>query len=345
MKVYFSNQGNLRNFRKFAEELDFAAPNSLEIIVNEKWTVVHPANLVIAAAMALKAGKWGTDIVGRVPESARNLEKMGLYDFVRTKSPFKREKNTREPRMIPLTVIESREDRLKLIDQAVQNLALNAREAIIIKFILNELIFNALNYSNSDDGVVIAAQYSKKTNRVSIAACDLGEGLWGSLDKNWHPRNDLEAIHLALTPGVTAEASIDKFADISAGSGLFTLKSIARRTRDYFVVYSGTAQYTLLKGDKRLKRKLKSNPTADAHSETNDMQPFQGTLVAMDVSLDALQDELCPEVRQGDLRPNFQSDEEIDVMRAQMLLNSCIEAYADAMYERKISKVKEPNIA
>ena len=88
MKVHFSNQGNLRNFKSFVESLDLSQPEKLEISTHDKWVTVHPANLVVAAALAIQAGKENTEIIGEVPETGRYLDRMGLYKLVKTASPL-----------------------------------------------------------------------------------------------------------------------------------------------------------------------------------------------------------------------------------------------------------------
>ncbi len=345
MKIYFSNRGNLRNFRGFVEDLDLSEPDILQIFVNERWFAVHPANLVLAAALALKVGKWNSEITGKIPDCAYVLERMELFQFLRTKSPFKKSKEENEGRFIPITLIRSYQEKNELLDTLVLRLGLEEGQSMLVKIVLNELISNALDYSNSVDGVVIAAQYYKKSNKVSLAVCDTGEGMWGSLDEKWHPRNDLEAIHLALTPGVAMDANMDRSSDTNAGNGLFMIKSLARTTRDYLSIYSGTAEFTLLKGDRRLKRRLKGDPTMDAHSETNEVTPFQGTLVALDISLDSLNGDMTEEIEDGMIEPNFQKDFVSSAPEVQDFLNDVSVAYADAVYERKYMNLKEPRLS
>lgn len=63
MKVYLSNQGNLRNLDAFLESLELTTPSRLEISIHDKWVTVHPANLTLTAALAVKVGKENTEIV------------------------------------------------------------------------------------------------------------------------------------------------------------------------------------------------------------------------------------------------------------------------------------------
>ena len=57
MKIHFSNQGMLRNFENFLESADLSKPSELHISTNPKWINVHPAILVMTAALARKAGR------------------------------------------------------------------------------------------------------------------------------------------------------------------------------------------------------------------------------------------------------------------------------------------------
>ena len=88
MRIYFSNQGNLRYFGHFVRKLDFSNTEHLEIITDERWVNVHPAYLVLAAALAKRVGKTNAKITFKVPESGRYLDRMGLYNLISTSSPF-----------------------------------------------------------------------------------------------------------------------------------------------------------------------------------------------------------------------------------------------------------------
>ena len=62
MGVCLSNQGHLRNFKNFVESLDLALPKKLEISTHGGWITLHPANLVLAAALARQFGKESAEI-------------------------------------------------------------------------------------------------------------------------------------------------------------------------------------------------------------------------------------------------------------------------------------------
>ncbi len=288
MKVFLSNQGNLRNFKGFVESLDLSEPGKLEISTHDKWVTVHPANLVIAAALAIKVGKEATEIIGEVPETGRYLDRMGLYNLTKTSSPFVYHKKEEAGRFVPIKIIKTSEAQSRFIADMVPLLHLSEKNAIVVKYIISELVRNVLEHSFAAEGAIVAAQYYKKTNRVSIGICDTGIGIWGSMQTYWHPNTDIEAIKLALTPGITGTTRREGGTSENVGAGLFYIKSIAKITRNYFVIYSGSAEYTLLKHNKRIKGmpRLYADPIRDPHSETNNASSFQGTLVAVDISLD-----------------------------------------------------------
>jgi len=50
--------------------------------------IVHPANLVLTVALAMQVGKNNVEIVGKIPNIGRYLDRMGLYSLTKTKSPF-----------------------------------------------------------------------------------------------------------------------------------------------------------------------------------------------------------------------------------------------------------------
>ena len=320
MKVFLSNQGNLRNFQAFAKNLDLSGPMKLEIETHEKWITAHPANLAVVAALALKVGRENAEIIGEVPESGRYLDRMGLYDFVATESPFRYHKKEPAGRFVPITVIKNNKEQSRFISDVVPLMHLSEKNTRIIKYILGELIRNVLEHSFAENGAVVVAQYYRKTNRVSIAICDTGIGVWRSMNEVWHPRTDLEAIGLALTPGITGTTRTEGGTAENAGAGLFYVKSIAKITRNYFVIYSGKAEYTLLKSRSDVKSSptLYADPFRDRHNASDKMPDFPGTLVSVDITMN-------------------------ETKEFTELLDLIGEVYDSAIRERKRSKYREPN--
>ena len=126
------------------------------------------------------------------------------------------------------------------------------------------------------------------TNTIKIGIADTGLGIKQTINFSYHTKTDLEAIKLALMPGVTGTTRREGGTDYNAGAGLFFIKSIASVNRNFFVIYSGNAMYKLLKRPVNEKRiSLRANPDIDKHSENNDLPYWHGTAVGIDISLDA----------------------------------------------------------
>lgn len=274
---------------------------------------------MLAASLAVKVGKMNCEIVGKVPDTGLYLDRMGLYKLTKTKSPFSY--NMKEPagRFVPISIIKTAQQQSDFVTDMIPLLHLSEQNSRIIKYIVSELIRNVLEHAKSGSGAIVAAQYYKKTNRISIGICDNGIGVWRSMNESWHPITDADALRLALTPGITGTTRKEGGTSENAGAGLFFIKSIAKITRNYFVIYSGNAEYTLLRHRKRIKGfpRLYADPERDPHNQTNSAPNFQGTLVAVDISLDET--------------PEFQT-----------LLNVIGKVYDDAIRERKRAKYKEP---
>jgi anti-sigma regulatory factor (Ser/Thr protein kinase) len=319
MRIYFSNHGNLRNFQSFVKSLDLSDPATLQIATHDKWITVHPANLVLAAALAIKVGRENTEIIGQLPDTGRYLDRMGLYRLTRTKSPFSYRENEPAGRFVPISIIKTAADQSRFIAEMIPLLHLNEQNTLVIKYIVGELVRNVLEHSLTKDGAVVAAQYYKKTNRISIGICDTGIGIWKSMQENWHPGTDLDAIRLALIPGITGATRREGGTSENAGAGLFFIKSIAKITRSYFVIYSGKAEYTLLKyrSDVQGRPSLYADPSRDRSTKTNEASDFNGTLVAVDISLD-------------------------ETLGLRALLTAIGKVYDNAIKERKRAKYREP---
>lgn len=288
VRIYFSNQGNLRYFGHFVKKLDFSNTENLEIVTDERWVNVHPAYLTLAAALAKKVGKANAKIISSVPESGRYLDRMGLYNLIDTPSPFG-EYRHKDPsgRFIPITFIKTSMDQSRFISDMVPLLHLEENDTSTIKYIVGELVRNVLEHSCSINGAVVSAQYFKNTNRISLAICDTGIGLWKGL-RIWKPRTDEEAIRLALTPGISGTTRKEGGTSENAGAGLFFIKSIAKTTRSNFAIYSGKSAYILKKTRPDQKKPiLKADPFEDACVRESGLAQFDGTLVAVDISLDA----------------------------------------------------------
>jgi anti-sigma regulatory factor (Ser/Thr protein kinase) len=319
MKIYFSTSDYLRNFDRFINALDLADPETLHLTAHPRWVNVHPAILAFTATLALTVGRDNVTFDNFTASSAHYLDRMGLFNFTKNQSPYHIAHNEPAGRFIPLTIIKNSADQSRFITDMIPLLHLPPEKTDAIKYVIGELVRNVLEHSYSESGAVVAAQYYKKSNTVRIGICDNGIGIWRSMQQSWHPKTELDALKLALSPGISGTTSREGGTMDNAGAGLYFIKSIAQVARNYFLVYSGKAIYELLLHDKRIKKpRLHPDPNDDRHSERNDAPDFRGTLVAVDLTLDGDTDDF------------------------EQLMVDIRESYTRAIRERKKIKYREP---
>lgn len=318
MKIKFSGNDMLISFNHFLSQMDLSEPKKLEIETVGKWLNVHPAALVLVAALANKVGAENTVIKNEAGKSGLYLDRMGLYRYSKTRSPYKYEQHEESGRFVPIRQILTQADQTKFITDIVPLLHIDPDKSQIIKYVIGELIRNVLEHSCSKGGAFVAAQYRPKTKTLSFGVCDTGVGIRKSLDRHHVVEDDLSAIRLALMPGVSGETSNPEGTDDNAGAGLFIVKNLSKMTRNYFVVYSGGAAYKLLKYDRRVKGlpRVKVDPFDDRHNVYDNLQNFDGTLVGVDIALD-------------------------DTETFNNLMEMIKETYSKAIRERKQRKYKE----
>jgi hypothetical protein len=150
-----------------------------------------------------------------------------------------------------------------------------------------------LEHSDSQNGAIVAAQYSQDQGIIRLGICDTGIGIRRSMSRIWKEkaRTDIDAIKWALVPGVSGTTKREGGTAENAGAGLFFVKSISMLTRDYFVVYSGTGVYKLLKRRPDVQSiRLHSDPDHDRKNQTNTAPRFSGTLIAIDISVKKIEE-------------------------------------------------------
>jgi len=290
MNIYLSNSDYLAYFGSFLEKIDLTDPDRLDITTHDTWISVHPAILTFVAALGCNVSKENVTIDEVSARSGHYLERMGLFQMLGLPSQFTIAEHEASGRFIPLTVIKTAEEQTKFITDMVPLLHLSPEHADAIKYTIGELVRNVLEHSESKNGAIVAAQYYQKSNMIRLGICDTGIGVKDAISQSWKVGNDIEALKLALVPGITGTTRREGGTDANAGAGLFFIKSMAAMGRDYFMIYSGKGVYRLLK--RRPSKKLPplfADPQKDKHAETNDAAFFQGTLVAVDISLDNTQ--------------------------------------------------------
>ncbi|MBI4235146.1 sensor histidine kinase [Candidatus Peregrinibacteria bacterium] len=289
MKIHIPNSVWLGNIDPFLKGFYPLKPNELKITFNKKWISIHPMVLSMIAALGLQIHASKIECEKLEAKSKHYLERMKLFHFLRVKSGISVKEHEAAGRFVPLTQIKDSKSLTKFVTEVTPLLHLEPKHAEPIRYIMSELIRNVLEHSLSKDGAIVCAQYYKKSNTIRIGIADTGIGIWKSISQSYKPKNDLEAIGMALTPGITGTTIKEGGTERNAGAGLFFIKSIASVNNDFFVIYSGKALYKLLKRTGK-KIKLHVDPFDDRHSRRDDLPSWQGTVVGIDLSLDKTQE-------------------------------------------------------
>jgi len=285
MKIHLPNSAFLGNIDPFLREYDPTNPDTLEITANEKWISIHPVALAMVAARGLQVAPEHITCQPLTAKSKHYLERMCLFKLLRVESDMTVTEHEPAGRFIPLTQVIDSEQLSQFITEMIPLLHLSPRHAEPIKYVVSELIRNVIEHSLSENGAIVAAQYYKKSNTIRIGIADTGIGIRESINQSYNTKNDLEAIQLALTPGVTGTTRKEGGTEFNAGAGLFFIKSIAKVNKTFFVVYSGNTMYKLLK-PRGKKMVLYADPLKDRHSIAADLSFWQGTIVGIDIDLD-----------------------------------------------------------
>lgn len=112
-----------------------------------------------------------------------------------------------------------------------------------IEWSLNEVMDNVLQHSEADAGYVMG-QLHASNEQVAFTVYDCGRGMFNSLkDSEHHPRNDIDAITLAIRESVTRDKSIGQ------GNGLFGLHSIVQQGAGRLRISSGSGAYMYNNGN------------------------------------------------------------------------------------------------
>jgi anti-sigma regulatory factor (Ser/Thr protein kinase) len=318
MRIYLPNNGTLGNIDQFLKSLDPTKKDELELTAHPKWVFVHPIILSMVAALGLPVDPSRIHFEKLEAKSKHYLERMDLFRFLGIQSGIEVTEHDPSGRFIPLTQIKDSNQLTDFITEMIPLLHLEPKQAEPIRYIVSELVRNVLEHAAVKDGAVVSAQYYQKSNTIAIGIVDTGVGIKKTITRSYQAKDDLEAIQLALMPGITGTTRKEGGTELNAGAGLFFIKSIAKINRNFFVIYSGNGMYKLLKSSAQKDRLvLQADPFRDRHSKRNDLPYWQGTAVGIRISLDDT--------------PEF--SELLDLIR---------DTYARAVRERKKLKYRKP---
>lgn len=318
MIIHIPNSAFLGNIDPFLKGFNNSHPETLKITANKKWISVHPVVLAMIAALALSVDKSKIECEKFEATSKHYLDRMGLFKYLGVTGDSQIVQHESAGRFIPLTQIKKQEELSRFITDIVPLLHLKPNETESIKYIISELVRNVLEHSASPIGAILAAQYYKKSNSIRIGVVDYGVGIKRTINRSYPAATNMEAIRLALIPGVTGTSKREGGSEQNAGAGLFFIKSIAKVNRDFFLIYSGDAMYKQLKTNLKSKKvKLYVNPFDDKHSRVENLPSWHGTVVGIDMSLDTTE-------------------------AFSMLLDLIRDTYHEAIKERKKARYRKP---
>jgi anti-sigma regulatory factor (Ser/Thr protein kinase) len=285
VRIHLPNSAFLGNIDPFLRNYDNSNPDTLEITANEKWISIHPVVLSMIAALGLTAENIICDKIKA--RSRPYLVRMGLFNFLRVDAGGEIEEHEAAGRFIPLTQIKTSDELSRFITDMIPLLHLQPEQAQTIGYIVSELVRNVIEHAATDNGAILCAQYYKKSNSIRIGIADTGLGIRYTINQSHHAQTDLEALRLALRPGITGTTQKEGGTAQNAGAGLFFIESIASVNRDLFLIYSGTGFYKLLrKPASTRKLQLYSDPFQYKHSKSDDFPFWQGTVIGVDITLD-----------------------------------------------------------
>lgn len=288
MRIHIPNSAFLGNIDPFLKNFDTSDAKRLIISANKRWISIHPVVLSMIAALALSVDKSKIQCERFEARSSHYLDRMGLFKYLGIKTDSKMIRHEPAGRFIPLTQIKRQDELSKFIADIIPLLHLAPNQAESIRYIMSELVRNVLEHSESRIGAVVSAQYYKKSNTIRIGVVDTGVGIKRTINQSHPARTDMEAIRLALMPGVTGTSRREGGSEQNAGAGLFFIKSIAKVNHDFFLIYSGSAMYKQLKSrsDSARRMKLHIDPFDDRHSKEENLPYWQGTAVGIDMTLE-----------------------------------------------------------
>jgi len=286
MEIYLPNSAFLGNIDPFLKKIGLFDSTKLKISANKKWISIHPVVLCMVAALGLNVKPEDISCEKLEAKSKHYLQRMGLFKLLNIKADINIIEHEPAGRFIPLTRITNSQELTKFITEIIPLLHVDPEQVDSIKYVVSELVRNVLEHSESEQGAIVSAQYYKKSNTIRIGIVDRGVGIKKTINNAYPTKTHLEAIKLALTPGITGTTQKIGGTEYNAGAGLFFIKSIAQVNREFFMIYSGNAMYKLLKSKPNLKHSiLYGDPFQDRHSKGEDYPYWGGTVVGVDISL------------------------------------------------------------
>ena len=118
------------------------------------------------------------------------------------------------------------------------------KEVRPISYFLREVVRNSFEHGQTTKCNLAAQRY---TNRTEISIVDCGQGVRQSLARRFNVRSDIDALKLAIKPGISGaepvpDNELGEWAN--SGFGLFVLSEVGKRTGS-FMICSGSRALVL----------------------------------------------------------------------------------------------------
>jgi len=282
MQINLKQNTWLMNFEYMAKNFSTDDPSLLHIDFGEGFRSFHPLVYSMVGAMALEVKRNNGTITISGDEAAVNYlnKNIGLDNLISSKKS-----SSYNSVLIPLTQIRNDIELKHFIQDIVPLLHCPIESAGPIKYVFSEMIRNVLEHSKSKNGAIVCARYSESTNRISIGISDTGIGITKAISQSHNPSDNAHSLILALTPGITGTTSRLGGTAYNAGAGLFFTRSIAKLSKNVFILFSSDTMYKLRRG--RNDGTINADPLKDNHSLRSFAgQNWEGTLVGIDFTLE-----------------------------------------------------------
>ncbi|MBN1472965.1 MAG: hypothetical protein JW925_14415 [Syntrophaceae bacterium] len=286
MHIHLPNSAFLGNCENFLRKYTAEKTNILHVTMHDKWVSVHPVFISLIAALSTHIHEQQGEVTVDIQQirSLPYLIRMRLFDYLHVNPGIQITEHESSGRFIPLTQIKSNQDLQKFITDVIPLLHSAPEYVTPIKYVISELVRNVLEHSKSKNGAFVCAQYFKNTKRVGIGIADCGIGIRNAISASYKVNSDEQALTLALTPGITGTTRKLGGTEANAGAGLFFVKGIAKISRNFFMLYSGSSTFKLRKTPRKEDVVLHTDPLQDFKRFWREVPHFPGTAVGVDVA-------------------------------------------------------------
>lgn len=258
--IEYPSKSDIRSTLKFCGDLN-NLPNSEKILIDFKnMSRTEPFALIFAsrAIRSFREKNPNTNFFGRNFSSKTYPANMGFFQSFGLNFGKKPGEAQGSKTYLPITILTTKsisdeamvewEPEQDVIERKAGDLAAilsrksNLEVEKTLSYSITEIIRNIIEHSNSED-FIYSAQYWPSHDKVEISILDCGIGLKKSFESNPYvnPKNDKEAIQMAMLPGISSKYfkgvkfdRDDKWQN--SGFGLYMLSRLCRNGGEMAIV-------------------------------------------------------------------------------------------------------------